>query len=249
MKRLIFVPVIHAEGTNVELMDALINTTPELQDLNSKRKRLWSLIHERVSQLDLDPTKTKLFMDSNTEEINPEKSPFLSFSPALGEELRKRIVQTMGYGEGEIDLTSSILARGIPLLKTEEPENVQEAVRLLVAVALELNGVAQSEDEYVEKERILKVGDMLRQLDNLTIQRDQDIVRNVSEQLDDGETGILVLGAAHRVWDKFGKEIEVEFLDPELKRLAAETESTNKTGFERFQAFMESPEGGLENKG
>ncbi|OGH18479.1 MAG: hypothetical protein A2868_00815 [Candidatus Levybacteria bacterium RIFCSPHIGHO2_01_FULL_40_15b] len=249
MKKIILVPVIHAEGSTSDTIDALINTTPEFQDVNSERKRLWSLIHERVFQLDLDPTKTKLFMDGNTEEIKPEDPRLILFSSLQREELKKHITQTMGYGEGEINLAIGILAQGIPLLKTEEPENVKEAGRLVVELALELNEVAQSEDEYVEEERVLRVGDMLRQLDNLAIQRDQDIIRNVNEQLNDGETGILVLGASHRVWDKFGKEIEVEFLDPELKRLVAETETANKTSFERFQAFMEAPEGGLENKG
>lgn len=246
MKKLILVPIIHAEEMNTELLETVIKMDP---DMDSRRKRIWSLIHQRVSQLDLDPTKTKLFMDSVCEELELDELRLMLFPPTQREELKKDITQTMGNGEGEISLAIGLLAQGIPLLKTEEPENVQETLRLITELALLVNEMVQSEDKYVVKEKVLRIGDILRQVDNLAIQRDQDIIRNVSEQLNDGETGILVLGAAHRVWDNFGKEIEVEFLDPELKRLAAETDMNKKTSFERFQAFMEAPEGGLENKG
>lgn len=219
MKKLILIPVIHAEGTNSEVLDTLINS--QFEDLNLRRKNLWNLVHERVSKLAFDPAATKLFVDSNTKELRPEDSQYLH-EPSHREELKKMIAEKLGFGEGEMNLILSLVAQGVPLMKTEEKEHVLESQENMDELVRVISEIADSDEEYVKEDEVRRVKECFMRMADSVAKRDKDIVENVKKQLAEGEIGILILGRDHQVWDKFGNDIQIEFLDPELEKLALE---------------------------
>lgn len=65
----------------------------------------------------------------------------------------------------------------------------------------------------MERDRLINSTDEKRQLyDDLMEQRDEYIAQRIAATLNDGETGILFMGALHRIVDKLPKDIEVSYL-------------------------------------
>lgn len=75
----------------------------------------------------------------------------------------------------------------------------------------------------MERDRLINSPEEKRQLyDDLMEQRDEYIAQRIAATLKDGETGILFMGALHRIADKLPDDVEVSYLFED--KLDAESE-------------------------
>lgn len=108
-------------------------------------------------------------------------------SIVAGGEAGERIVRELARrGSPDLGLTAALLTKGARLMRTEDLELLLDEYRAVTG------GGASVE----QQARILE-------------ERDRYVAKRISDSLKDGETGILILGAAHRVHHLLPGDIEV----------------------------------------
>lgn len=191
MKRVIVIPVIHSLADLGSLAESVRAHYAEhfgpavWQHREQAVQKLWQSVRRSIDALDLDYAKVRIYQDG---------LPICGKEPQIVEELA-------GAGSLNHQLVLDLVGRGAVLMGTEDPQ-------LLIR-------------EYHMQRR--KMGDpapgaagpppSTRDEADLLAARDQFIAQRIASTLEDGQTGLLFVGAAHRLDSLRSSGIEVATLD------------------------------------
>ena len=195
VRRLIYVPIIHQEVDLGSLSDELQKAYIAQYGLKKWRQHLravdalWQQTRERIFSLGLDFSKVKLYQDG---------------LPAAGDP--QQIIGTAAdRGSQNYQLLLDLLAAGGQVVGTENPDLLLEEYHQLK------NGLGRKPG--VRSQRLAS-----NHRDRLMTDRDIYIARRIDETLQEGEVGILFIGAMHQVYERLPQHIEVTYLLPELEK-------------------------------
>ncbi len=188
MRRLIYVPIIHTDADLGQMVEQIgergraVAGAAGWQAHKETVDRYWQQI---VAFWDgKDVAGYKLFQDG------------MPVDGAVGE----RLVRTLA-AQGSINhqLLASLIERGALLVKTEEPTLIAEEYTL----TQQLLKQQSLPDNFTALLRYRQRKDALLR------QRDRAIVKNIVNNLGEGETGVAFIGAYHQVWASLPQSITV----------------------------------------
>lgn len=153
-----------------------------------------------------------------------------------GEEIGKKIVEEgIKSGSKNYEVIGDLLKRGAILVQTEDFFLVKEERDRIVKIA----GAKTTIGKILAylKYKMIK--------DRLLRKRDDYIVKRVDDTLNDGETGILFMGAYHDIIPKLSKDIRVTAVKEvkkirDYQRLLLSVRK-NKEKFEELEKYLVSP--------
>jgi len=191
MKRVVLIPVVHNVsdlGSLAESVRAryLQHFGPAAWNQREQAvERLWGAIRRAIDALDLDYARVRVYQDG---------------LPVCGKE--EQIVRDLaGAGSLNHQLVLELLGKGATLVGTEDPglliREYQLQRRLMGPAAAPARAASPSPGEAAD----------------LLVARDRFIAERIAATLQDGETGLLFLGAAHRLDALRSSAIEVETLN------------------------------------
>lgn len=169
-----------------EDMGSLTPDSPQgLDETTHRGVAFWSAMRERTESLGHDWTNVNVYQDGL-----PDTAP----------ELVDRIV---GKAPGEnYELVRWLIQRGATVLGTEDPKLLVEEHTLLKAIE-DTSGVAKARARAAYANRAPALLD----------ERDGYIARRIDATLGDGQTGILLVGAAHHVEQHLPPDVTAERFD------------------------------------
>ena len=177
MKPLIVIPIIHNAADLGSLADAVRShyvhhLGPQVwNEQELMVTKLWEDIGKSVARLSLDLAHTQIYQDG---------------LPICGHEL-EIVRELAAAGSLNHQLILRLVEQGAMLMGTEDPQLlIQEYQMHCRRLSL-----AASDDG--------SMSDMISQAAKLLIARDQFIARRIAETLQESATGLLFLGAAHRL--------------------------------------------------
>ncbi len=192
MRQLIYVPVIHSEadmGTVAESHKKEFTDQFGVCVWNEHIKavdEMWEGIRKRLCKLDVDYSKVRIYQDG---------------LPLCGREMH--IVRDVAaQGSQNHQLVLSLVERGASLEGTEDVQLLLEEYRYIQAITTERK---PAEKRKKAKSLSVKRKLLLRRRDRFTAQR-------IDETLQEGETGILFAGMAHRIDMCLPNDINVSYL-------------------------------------
>ena len=119
--------------------------------------------------------------------------------PAGGETARRIVEELAEKGSLNYQLIKDLLARGARLEQTEQPDLLKQEYRMIRRIV--------TASQPAERERARQ--DYSRASEALLAQRDRFIARRVAATLQEGEVGLLLIGALHRVENHLPKDIAI----------------------------------------
>lgn len=149
-------------------------------------ERFWDELEREIDRLELDPARLRIYQDG---------------LPAGGEIGERIIRETASKGSKNYQIIMKLMERGARIEATESPE-------LLLREYQHIKAMVSTTGE--EQRRALEAYDIEK--DRLLEERDAYIARRIAETLQDGETGLLFIGAHHRVVPRLPPDIEVSYL-------------------------------------
>jgi len=196
MRRLIHAPILHtaadlgslAESVRAHYAKVLGPTgwTGRQQAVG----QLWRDIRRRIEALRLDYARTRIYQDG---------------LPACGFELQ--IVQELAKaGSSNHQLLLELVEKGATLMGTEDPQLLVQEYQLHQPPAPGDGPSSASAGHGSEQTRPVEKAQQILHA------RDQFIAKRVVATLEAGETGLLFLGAAHRLDAFHGTDVVVESL-------------------------------------
>ncbi|MFQ5945664.1 MAG: hypothetical protein ACE5NC_05360 [Anaerolineae bacterium] len=199
MRTLTYIPIVHSAadmGSEAErIRDAYVERHGKeaWEESREAIASAWEQIEKDILGLDLDFRKVRLYQDG---------------LPVCGRE--QEIVREIARrGSPNYRLLLDLIAKGATLEGTEDPQLLLEEYRVLKTTAAALG---QAE------EREAAIRDYEEESRRLLEQRDRFIGRRIAETLKEGETGLLFIGALHRVDQTLPKDIAVRPLAEHLAR-------------------------------
>jgi len=189
MRRLIYIPIIHTDADMGSLASALNQSTAALcgeerwERHKATASHFWQMVSEYLETLD---TKIlKVYQDG-----------FASDS-----DLGKKIIEEGARrGSKNYEIILNLLNRGAEIISTEDMALLQEEYGLISRI-IKAKTPSQRRSAYKEYES---------RKSRLTMERDSFIARTTNETLEDGEVGLLFMGAYHDVIPHLAKDIAVE---------------------------------------
>jgi hypothetical protein len=196
MRRLVHIPIIHT-SSDLGSLSALVKEHYESvcgKSSWSQReniiKGLWADIEANLNALHLNAHKTRIYQDG---------LPVCGFEEKIVRELAKA-------GSSNHQLILRWMDRGALLMGTEDAQLLVEEYEMqkqrLVQAA---NPIQTSEEQTKHMDRVLKA-------------RDAFIAKRIADTLKDGETGMIFLGALHRLDMLNAADIRVETLGEGLHK-------------------------------
>lgn len=177
MRRLIHVPILHTAADLGSLAESVKAQYAKILGpagwtwRQQTVEQLWRAIRGRIEALGLDYAKTRIYQDG---------------LPVCGFELQ--IVQELARaGSSNHQLLLDLVDRGATLMGTEEPQLLVREYQFHQSSAGRTGVASASADQGPEKAR------------QLLVARDDFIAERIKATLRPGETGLLFLGAAHRL--------------------------------------------------
>jgi len=196
MRRLIHIPIIHSSAdlgslsTLVQARYAKICGKTSWSQREDVVKALWTAIEADLDALRLDAKKTRIYQDG---------LPICGFEEKIARELAKA-------GSSNHQLLLGFLDRGAFLMGTEDPQLLMEEYEMQKRRLAEKTGKNRVPAEReMDSDRGLKA-------------RDSFIARRIEATLQEGETGLLFLGALHRLDALRSTDIRVETLGDTLHK-------------------------------
>lgn len=193
MRRLIYIPIIHGEIDMGSLSDRLKHEyiakfgEDKWHEYCKVSDELWIEIRRRLERLKLDYKKVKLYQDG---------------LPKNGREL-DIIRELSEKGSENYKLLLDLIGNGAQIIGTEDPQ-------LLIREYNHVKGIVRETSITDGKEKLEKHREIGAAL---LSERDNYIARRIDESLgDNGETGILFIGIAHKVDERLPMDIKVEYL-------------------------------------
>lgn len=193
MRRLIHIPVIHSA---VELGSLSVSVKTHYAKVVgrgawSQREQavgeLWRHIRESIQALHLDEQHVRIYQDG---------LPVCGFEEKIVRELAEA-------GSYNHQLVIELIEHGATLEGTEEPQLLMEEYRIQ-----KQNMESQAAPDQACEERV-------RQAEHLLRARDAYIAKRIDATLNPGETGLVFLGASHRLDSLESTDIQVSTLGDE----------------------------------
>lgn len=192
MRRLVYISIIHTEvdmGSVSEQVKeefvARYGNEKWLEHLNLIA-HLWDTIRTRLLAMPLDFTKTRLYQDG---------------LPVCGKET-EIVRELAGMGSKNHLLLMELIEKGSEIMGTEDPNLLLEEHRNIKEI---ITGLGKKGGKArLEGYRSASNG--------LLTRRDEFIAARISETLREGETGILFIGAMHKVEKRLQKDIRLIYL-------------------------------------
>jgi len=190
MRRLIHIPIVHSSAElgslapSVQAHHAKVLGETAWHEREQAIEGLWKHIRERVLALHLDDRHTRIYQDG---------LPVCEFE----EKIVREIAQA---GSPNHQLILELIERGATLMGTEDPRLLMEEYEIQKG---KLENRAASNQAGQEQMRT----------DDLLAARDRFIARRIEDTLQEGETGLLFLGALHPFDELQSTDIEVVTLD------------------------------------
>jgi hypothetical protein len=119
--------------------------------------------------------------------------------PVAGEDARRIVNEVADAGSPNYQLVRELLARGAQIERTEDAGLLREEYELVRKLAAARGPLEKAQAAQAYRQR----GDALLRA------RDTFIARRIDETLKEGELGLLLIGALHRVADDLPPDIEV----------------------------------------
>jgi len=225
MRRLIYIPIIHTDADMGSLASALEQSTAAVcgeerwERHKATASHFWRMVSDYLETL--DAKNLKVYQDG-----------FVSDGD-LG---KKIIEEAVRRGSKNYEIILNLLNRGAETVSTEDMALLQEEYRLIGRI-IKAKIPSQRGVAYKEYES---------QKGQLTMKRDRFIAGTINETLEDGEAGLLFMGAYHDVVPHLAKDIAVEQLK-EREQIKAYFDElmygTNKRNFEQLTRYLTSPVG------
>ena len=192
MRTLIYIPIIHTE---VDMGSVSEEVKKEYLSKYGKNKwlkhldlisNLWETIRKRLLKMPVNYSKTRLYQDG---------------LPVCGKELAI-VKELAGMGSKNHLLLMELVDMGATLMRTEDPGLLLQEHKMIKEIvgARGKNQVKERLEEY------------RKHSDDLLVKRDDFIAKRISETLQDGETGILFIGALHKVDKRVPRGIRLVYL-------------------------------------
>lgn len=192
MRRLIYIPIVHTEAdmgsVSEEMKKEYIARYGKSRWLEHLRliDRLWENIGKRLLAMPLEYGKTRLYQDG---------------LPICGKE-EDIVRELVGMGSKNHILLMELMEKGATLMGTESPD-------LLIQEHRNIKDMVSEQGKGGGKGKL----NAFRSISNgLLAKRDQFIAARISDTLLEGETGILFIGAMHKVEKSLPKDIRIVYL-------------------------------------
>lgn len=192
MRRLVYIPIIHTE---VDMGSLSADVQKEYLARYGRSKwlehlrliaQLWDTIRKRLLAMPMDYGKTRLYQDG---------------LPVCGKEV-EIVRELAAMGSKNHLLLVELMDRGAQVMGTEDPDLLIQEHRNIKEITSELG--KRGGKGRLESYRSVSNG--------LLTRRDEFIARRISDTLGEEETGILFIGAMHKVDKKLPREIKVIYL-------------------------------------
>lgn len=176
-RRVILSPIVHTSSDLGTLSESVKARYVQESGLASWQERervvehLWSDIEDRIDRLDVDFRRLRLYQDG---------------LPVCGFELQM-VNELAGSGSRNHQLLLKLVKRGASLMGTEDPALLIREYQSHRAQLAPSEGPGRSTSP--------SSGEMAELLEA----RDRFIARQIDQTLQEGETGLVFLGAAHRL--------------------------------------------------
>lgn len=194
MRKLILVKIVHTSADMGSMGEGLIKEgmakIGKEKWLENQRRieNFWNELEKEIDALGLDYSRTRVYQDGLP----------------CGGELGLRIVrETAEKGSRNYQIVRKLIERGTKIEATESPELLRKEYEHIKAIIA-------STDEREKAEAMVKY-EMLK--DKLIQERDAFIAKAIDATLQNDETGLLFIGAAHNLIPLLAKDIEVKSLD------------------------------------
>lgn len=194
MRKLIIIRIVHAPtdmgSASAALEKAGISTLGRArwQENQKKIEKFWQELQAEVDGLGLDMGKLRIYQDG------------LPCAGALGERI---VRETAAKGSRNYQIVQKLMDRGARIEATESAD----LLRLEYSYIKALLEAKTDEERREAEERYNQVKDKLLE------DRDLFIAGAIDATLQEGETGLLFIGASHSVLPKIAGDIEVNCLD------------------------------------
>jgi hypothetical protein len=194
MRKLIVIRIVHAPSDMGSASGALekagISTLGRArwQENQKKIESFWLELEKEVDDLGLDVGKLRIYQDG------------LPCAGALGERI---VRETAAKGSKNYQIVQKLMDRGAKIEATESADLLRQEYGYIKA----LLEAKTDEERRRAEERYNQVKD------KLLVERDLFIARAIDASLKEGETGLLFIGASHKVLPKIAGDIEVKCLD------------------------------------
>ncbi len=194
MRRLILIKIIHTSADMGSMNEGLVKEgiakIGREKWLENQRKieKFWDDLEKEIDDLNLDYSKTRIYQDGLP----------------CGGELGLRIVrETADKGSKNYQIVRKLIERRAAIEATESPELLRKEYEHIKALIT----AKTPEEKTNAAHRYDQVKDELMQ------ERDAYIAKAIDATLKDNETGLLFIGAAHKVVPRLPEDIEVKSLD------------------------------------
>jgi hypothetical protein len=194
MRKLIIIRIVHAPtdmgSASGALEKAGISTLGRQRWLENQKKieNFWRELETEVDGLGLDMKKLRIYQDG------------LPCAGALGERI---VRETAAKGSKNYQIVQKLMDLGAKIEATESADLLRQEYGYIKA----LLDAKTNEERQIAEERYNQVKDKLLE------ERDLFIARAIEATLEEGETGLLFIGASHKVLPKIAGDIEVKCLD------------------------------------
>jgi hypothetical protein len=196
MRRLIHIPIIHTSADLGSLSESVRAHYAKVCGKASWSQReqivqaLWTEIERNLDALHLDAQKTRIYQDG---------LPICGFEERIVRELAKA-------GSSNHQLILRLLDQGAVLMGTEDSQLLMEEYEMQKQhLAQEPGKSATPKEQEEHMDRVLKA-------------RDSFIAERIATTLQEGEVGLLFLGALHRLDAIRSTDIRVETLGDALHK-------------------------------
>ena len=194
MRKLIVRKIVHAPSDMGSMKDGLeregiSKIGRQRWEENQKRiEKFWNDVEAEVDALGLDQEKLRIYQDG------------LPCAGALGERI---VRETAEKGSRNYQIIKKLMDKGARIEATESPELLRREYAYIKAF------IEAKTDE--ERARAGAEYDQIK--DKLMEDRDSFIAQSIDSTLQEGETGLLFIGASHNVIPKIARDMEVKCLD------------------------------------
>jgi len=194
MRKLIVVRIVHTPSDMGSMKEGLERDGVgkigrQRWEENQRRiERFWEDVEKEVMAQGLDPSKLRIYQDG---------------LPCAGELGEKIVKETASKGSKNYQIIERLMAKGARIEATESPDLLRQEYSYIKALM----------EAKTEVERRGAEARYNQVKDRLLEERDAFIAKSIDSTLQEGETGLLFIGASHNVLPRIPKEIEVKCLD------------------------------------
>jgi len=194
MRKLILVKIVHTSVDMGSMGEGLIKEgmakLGKENWLENQRRieNFWNELEKEIDAIGLDYGRTRIYQDG---------------LPCGGELGLRIVMETAQKGSRNYQIVRKLIERGAKIEATESPELLRKEYEHIKAIIASTD--EREKAEAMEKYELLK--------DKLIQERDAFIAKVIDATLQNDETGLLFIGAAHNVITLLAKDIGVKSLD------------------------------------